>query len=188
MALKPHAVLYTAAIAAGLTAGAFGVASAASTQTTTSSPAPTTTAGPDTVPDQVDNSDNADNSGTDGKDPAADPNESASLAAAAKVTEQQARDAASAAAGGTATKATLDNENGTVVWSVEVTRTDKTTVDVKIDAGNGAVLAQDSGHESAGHESGSSGQPDTDNVEHQDGPDNDNTTGAQSSSQNGGGQ
>ena len=197
MTIQPRQVVYGAAIAAGLTAGAFGIASAASTQTTTgpttpTSVAPTTVPAGDTkdpgvsssvtVPDQAENQDG---SGADSNDSAADPNESAALAAAAKITEQQARDTAGAAAGGTATKASLDNENGSVAWSVEVTRADKTTVDVKIDASTGAVLSQDSFNEADGEKSG---QPDTDNVDHQDRPDNESNDETQSGSQSGGGQ
>jgi uncharacterized membrane protein YkoI len=36
----------------------------------------------------------------------------------------------------------LDNENGWVVYSVEVNGTDGTVTEVTVDAGNGAVLAQ----------------------------------------------
>lgn len=46
-------------------------------------------------------------------------------------------------AAGTAGAAELDSENGYVVYSVPITGADGTTVDVKIDAGNAAVLAQE---------------------------------------------
>ena len=49
-----------------------------------------------------------------------------------------------AAVPGTAGTATLENENGNVVYSVIVT-TSTGAVDVKVDAGNGKVLAQDAG-------------------------------------------
>ena len=45
---------------------------------------------------------------------------------------------------GTAGPATLENENGNVVYGVTITN-GATTTDVKVDAGNGKVLAQDSG-------------------------------------------
>lgn len=38
----------------------------------------------------------------------------------------------------------LDNENGSLVYSAEVTKADGTSVDVVIDAGNADVLAKDS--------------------------------------------
>lgn len=72
--------------------------------------------------------------------------ESADLAGLAKIDETQARDAALAAVPGRVVKVELDNENGNVVYSVEVD-TGKGVVDVKVDAGNGTVLHQESGNE-----------------------------------------
>lgn len=76
--------------------------------------------------------------------------EAAALAPLAKVTKTAAVAAATAAVPGTAGTVSLDNENGSVVWSVEVTRSNGSVVDVKIDAGNGKVLAQDSDQEGEG--------------------------------------
>lgn len=70
--------------------------------------------------------------------------ESKALEPLAKITADQARDAALAAVPGTATKVTLENENGSVVYAVEV-KTAKGSVDVKVDAGTGKVLHQEAG-------------------------------------------
>ncbi len=68
--------------------------------------------------------------------------EQAALQALATLTPQQAEDAALAAVPGTVTETDLDNENGWVVFSVEVNGSDGTVTEVVIDAGSGAVLAQ----------------------------------------------
>ena len=86
--------------------------------------------------------------------------EAATLAAKATVTPAQAKDAALAAAPGTAGKVELDSENGNLVYSVEVTKAGGTTVDVKVDAGNAKVLAQEAGEAGEGAESGSEGSAD----------------------------
>ena len=73
-------------------------------------------------------------------------NESAALAALAKVSEADARNAALAKfPGATITKAELGDENGFVVWSIELTDASKAPQEVKIDAGSGAVLAVEAG-------------------------------------------
>ncbi len=89
--------------------------------------------------------------------------ESSSLQSLAKITPAQARASALQAVPGKVIKVSLDNENGNVVYSVEV-QTAKGLVDVKVDAGNGKVLAQDS-------EQNQNDGPDS---EQDDGPDNDN--------------
>jgi uncharacterized membrane protein YkoI len=81
-----------------------------------------------------------------------DANEAAALAARAKITVDQAKAAALAAnAGATVVKASLDNENGALVYSVELSNGS----DVKVDAGNGKILATDTGE--AGGASGETG-------------------------------
>lgn len=85
--------------------------------------------------------------------------EAASLQALATITPDDAAAAALAAVPGTAGAVELDNENGFVVYSVEVIGADGTVIDVKVDAGNGQVLAQDSesgteGGSESGTESG----------------------------------
>jgi len=69
--------------------------------------------------------------------------ENTSLQSLAKITAEDAKDAAMKAVPGTVTKVSLDDEDGNVVYSVEV-QTAKGIMDVKVDAGNGQVLAQDS--------------------------------------------
>ena len=68
--------------------------------------------------------------------------EAATLAGLAKISVEQARAAVLAANGGTTVvKASLDNENGTLIYSVELSNGS----DVKVDAGNGQILATDIG-------------------------------------------
>jgi hypothetical protein len=68
--------------------------------------------------------------------------EQASLQALATLTPEQAEQAALAAVPGTAAETDLGNENGFVVYSVEVNGADGTVTEVVIDAGNGDVLTQ----------------------------------------------
>ena len=69
--------------------------------------------------------------------------ESAALQSLAKISPDQASAAALAAVPGTAGTVQLEDENGFVVYGIEVTRADGTVTDVKVDAGNGTVLAQE---------------------------------------------
>lgn len=71
--------------------------------------------------------------------------ESAALQALATVTPQQAEQAALTAVPGTVAGTELGNENGFVVYSVKINGTGGNVTEVKIDAGNGAVLAQEAG-------------------------------------------
>jgi uncharacterized membrane protein YkoI len=66
--------------------------------------------------------------------------ESAALAPLATITPEQASAAAQADVPGDVQKVELDNENGSLVYSVEIGGKD-----VKVDAGNGAVLHVESG-------------------------------------------
>ncbi|NIA25459.1 MAG: hypothetical protein GWP04_07795 [Gammaproteobacteria bacterium] len=66
--------------------------------------------------------------------------------------EQAARDAALGAFDGTVQKVELDNENGAVVYSVEITNSSGAGADVKVDAGNGTVLHQEAGGADEGGE------------------------------------
>ncbi|MDI6831729.1 MAG: PepSY domain-containing protein [Actinomycetota bacterium] len=70
----------------------------------------------------------------------------------AKVTAEQAKEAAlSANPGSTITKVELDNENGSLVWGVELSN----GADVKVDAGNGQVVhTEQPDLEEAGEERG----------------------------------
>jgi hypothetical protein len=79
-----------------------------------------------------------DGSETAGSDSA----EQAALKAVATVTPAQAEQAATAAVPGTVAESDLGNENGFVFYSVEVNGSNGTVTEVIVDAGNGAVLAQ----------------------------------------------
>ena len=68
--------------------------------------------------------------------------EQSALQALATVTPSHAEQAALAAVPGTVAETDLDNENGWVVYSVEVNGRDGTVTEVTVDAGNGAVLAR----------------------------------------------
>jgi uncharacterized membrane protein YkoI len=71
-----------------------------------------------------------------------DAQEQAVLTALATVTAAQAEQSALAAVPGTVSETDLDNENGFVVYSVEINGADGTVTEVTVDAGNGSVLAQ----------------------------------------------
>lgn len=130
------------------------------------------------VPNAQDTQDKAGNQAGDvaensqANESAGEATEAAGLQALAKITPDQAKAAALQAVPGTASKVELDNENGNLVYSVEV-KTANGDVDVKVDAGNGTILAQDSQHEDGdkgdqGQDNEkASGAPDTDNVQEQ---------------------
>jgi uncharacterized membrane protein YkoI len=72
--------------------------------------------------------------------------EAAALAKLAKISEADATKAALAKfPGATVHKASLEDENGNVVWAIELTDANKAAQEVKVDAGNGAVLAVEAG-------------------------------------------
>lgn len=79
----------------------------------------------------------------------------AALAGLAKITPEQAKVAALVAFPGTAGQIELENEDGNVVFGVETTAASGAPMDVKVDAGNGTVLAQeaDDANESEAKES-----------------------------------
>lgn len=70
--------------------------------------------------------------------------EAAQLASLAKIDATQASSAALAQVPGTVLKVALDNENGNLVYSVEVKTASNDIKDVKVDAGNGQVVHVDS--------------------------------------------
>ncbi|MEO6159151.1 MAG: PepSY domain-containing protein [Ilumatobacteraceae bacterium] len=163
---------YTVIAGAGLFAGAVGIASAASNSSTTAPPPVTAPATPSastpstngTTVDAPEANDTADAPGTpEANDNAGEQSpaytasvtapqdqganeagEAKALAGLAKVTPDQASAAATAAVPGTVNKVELQNENGNVVYGVEIA-TSTGTADVKIDAGNASVLAKDTG-------------------------------------------
>jgi uncharacterized membrane protein YkoI len=64
----------------------------------------------------------------------------------AQITNDLAVQKALAAVRGQVLKTELEDENGFLVYGVEVVTADKTIVDVKVDAGSGKILAMDRGH------------------------------------------
>ncbi len=154
---KPLAV---GAVTLGLFAGAAGIAAA----TTGQSGADTATTPASASRSAVDHNEGADEGNDAGETrisgsiaaPAEqqgaeeDSNaEQAALAGLAKISEADAKTAALAAAPGTVNNVRLEDEDGFVVYAVEVT-TANGLVEVKIDAGNGKVLAQEAGDEHDG--------------------------------------
>ncbi len=74
--------------------------------------------------------------------------ESSALAALATITDAEATAAAAAAnPDATVDAVELGNENGSVVYEVTMTDSSGASLEVKVDAGNGAVLAQETGDE-----------------------------------------
>jgi hypothetical protein len=67
-------------------------------------------------------------------------NEKAGFAGMAKISLDTAINAAIAAVPGQVVKVELENENGYLVYGVEIAKADHQIADVKIDAGNGKVL------------------------------------------------
>jgi uncharacterized membrane protein YkoI len=72
----------------------------------------------------------------DAKGKAADREESAKLRSLAKITAQQAQQAAESSQGGQAKGVKLENENGNLVYAVEIGNQE-----VTVDAGNGKILS-----------------------------------------------
>lgn len=73
--------------------------------------------------------------------------EAARLAALAKIDATRAISAALGQVPGTVLKVALDNENGNLVYSVEIKTANNEIKDVKIDAGNGAVVHVDAAND-----------------------------------------
>jgi uncharacterized membrane protein YkoI len=69
--------------------------------------------------------------------------ESSQLESLAKIDQATAEQAALKAVPGTVKNTELENENGFVVYGVEINGNDGQTHDVKVDAGNAEVLHQD---------------------------------------------
>jgi uncharacterized membrane protein YkoI len=67
------------------------------------------------------------------------------LAGLAKITLAQAQQAAQAAVPGTLFRSGLDNENGCLVYSVEIRSANGMIHDVKVDAGTAAIVSQQTG-------------------------------------------
>lgn len=80
----------------------------------------------------------------DGAQEMSEAQESAQLAPLAKITAEEAKTIAVGTVDGEIAKVELENENGNLVYSVEIAQNNK-ELDVKIDAGNGNVLKIDDG-------------------------------------------
>jgi hypothetical protein len=127
------------AVPATLVVGAAGVMAA---QSASPPPAPAATETNDQQPSYTGSVTVPQNANDDGK----------ALAPLAKISAQQATQAALAKyPGGTVVGAAqLEDENGNVVYGVEVKAADGKTYDVKVDAGNGKVLSSEAGGSDAG--------------------------------------
>ena len=77
-------------------------------------------------------------------DDAQEQQESAKLQSLAKITPQQAQQAAEAKQGGKASSVKLENENGSVVYAIVIGNTE-----VKVDAGDGRILYIENNQENA---------------------------------------
>lgn len=76
---------------------------------------------------------------------ASEADEAKTLGDLAKVSSADAEKAALAAVpGGTVLGSALENDNGSVIYEVDMTDTNGKSIEVKVDAGNGAVLSQES--------------------------------------------
>jgi uncharacterized membrane protein YkoI len=140
---RTRKAIVTGAAAVGVVLGAAGITAAA----TSSGSSSTSKVAPDAA-DAADGPESYASSITAAKD--ANPD------GLATITADEASAAAVSATGGTAGKVELENENGNVVYGVEITAPDGNQLDVKVDAGNASVLAKesDNDHESADSENG----------------------------------
>lgn len=153
---------------------AAGGATVASAQSNPSPPAPSTAPAAPNAGDQGDptytSSITVPKSANDGAgaDSAA---QDAALTKLAKVSPAQAKAAATAAVNGNAGTPELSDENGNVIYDIAVTSVDgKTGTDVKVDAGNGNILAKEAANDTGGdketgkdsgpNDAGDQGQPD----------------------------
>ena len=147
--------LYTMGAAMGLALGSFGVAAAATGDTL-----PADAPAEDTIELQEPSYTGSVTAPAEDES-LTETEEAESLKGLARITADEAQAAALKAVPGTAGKVELDNENGSVVYSVEIADSAGAEVDVKVDAGNGAVLDQqaDDGDEAD--------EADDDNVQHE---------------------
>lgn len=144
---KTKKAIYGLLAAIGVTAGAAGIAAAATSQSSPSKTPTTVTVekdgeqhddgseAPEYTSSIVDKASATETEGTQENDAS----EAARLAKLATVTTEEVKAVALAAQPGKVTKATLESEDGNVVYDVEVT-TSTGTVDLTIDAGNAKVL------------------------------------------------
>lgn len=146
---RPRKRLYTIAAAIGLGLGTMGIAAAASTP----SPAPAQQQ-TQTTTDQTTESSEADNlqePSLNGSiqapesESASESDEATALQGLATISSSDAeKEALAAVPGGTVNSVELGNENGSVVYQVDMTDANGQAVEVKVDAGTGDVLATES--------------------------------------------
>ena len=156
-------VLYSGLAAVGIVAGAAGLANAAtsggnstdSVAVADPSPAADPTSDTGTADNGQADTETGDNErdqsytssvivadSADSADSGNETDESAALQGLATITADDASAAALVSQPGTVVKVELENENGNVVYGVEV-GTGSGNVDVKVDAGNGTVLSSE---------------------------------------------
>jgi uncharacterized membrane protein YkoI len=159
-ALNHRKLIVAGALAAALIGGGVSIAAASDTS---SAPSSTSADGQQADGEAADGQDGGPGSEEEAQDPSytgsvaapaeseqadgqetagSEADEQTALEALATVTPSQAERAALTAVPGTVAETDLGNENGWVVYSVEVNGTDGTVTEVTVDAGNGAVLAQ----------------------------------------------
>jgi uncharacterized membrane protein YkoI len=125
-------------------------------------PTPTTPAQSQTAPAASGQGEATDKGGAAEQGGANEQAETAALASQAKITADQANAAALAGfAGGTVKKTELDSENGTVVYSVQLTDSAGKKQDVKVDATSGKVLQAQADGPEGPETPGTPGTPET---------------------------
>jgi len=139
--------LATLGASAALTLGVIGTVARAETPPPSPSPAtPSKTANPKAAEAQEPAYTGSVQAPKDTANEQSEAAEAAALASLAKISEADARNAALAKfPGATIQKASLQDENRNVVWAVELTDANKAAQEVKVDAGNGAILATEAG-------------------------------------------
>ena len=147
--------IYASAIAVGLAVGSMGIAGAA-TGGTTAPVAPTDDAIEVQDPSYTGSVQAPDDETLSEADGAAQ------LEGLATITPDDAALAASESVAGTVGKVELDNENGSVVYSVEITDDTGAEIDVKVDAGDGTILDQQ-----ADNDTDEADEADDDDVQHE---------------------
>jgi uncharacterized membrane protein YkoI len=141
---RTRKAIATGAAAVGVVLGAAGITAAA----TNSDSSSTSADAPDASDGQQDSSYTSSITAPEG----------AKLDGLATITADQASSVAVSATGGTAGEVELENENGNVVYGVEITAPDGKQLDVKVDAGNASVLDQEADHDREKADSGNGGK------------------------------
>jgi len=154
--------LYTSVVALGLAVGSVGIAVAASG----GSSAPATPAEDSTEIHEPAYTGSVQAPAED--ETLTDAEETSQLEGLARITADEAASKASAAVPGDVAQVELDNENGTVVYSVEITDDTGGEIEVTVDAGDGTILDQqaDDG-EAEDDEADEADEADDDDTQHE---------------------